>query len=350
MIRLRSMFIVICGALFFGNCAEVIDLGTEFGPTNVLIYGRVTTGTDGNLIELATTSPFNAGQTPLGGARITLVAENGDREPYVEIEEGLYQLFNDIIIAESGKQYHIEMTLPSGEAYKSEPAVMPEKKATDSLDWVARLKTIPVRNGAAIQRKVVELFMGTTIHDPEDEPLLRWNFLETYLFPEFPRVRGIDDPPLRCYDTNNLDIQNLLLYDGSELNATEIPRRLMVSKKHDSLFVDNYWFHAVQSSLTPDAFRFWKEIDKVANAQGSIFDTPLGPIRSNVFNVNDPFERVLGYFEVTHVDTTRISIDDNDIQFLAPLPCRPSLLPDNPQCLDCLLIEGATKDIPYWVD
>ena len=34
-------------------CAEVIDLGTEFGPTNLLVYGRFTNGLYGNTIELA---------------------------------------------------------------------------------------------------------------------------------------------------------------------------------------------------------------------------------------------------------------------------------------------------------
>lgn len=331
-------------------CAEVIDLGTEFGPTNLLVYGRFTNGLYGNTIELAQTSPFNARQDPIGGARINLVKENGDRQPYVETEEGTYVLFDRSSLGQPGQTYYIEMTLASGERYESEPAVMPNKVSQDYIDWKARTQVIPVRNGAAIVRNVVEFSMRTEIFDPEEEPLIRWNLMETYWLAEYPRVRLQGDPPLRCFVTKTVDVQDVLFYDGSELRATEIAPRTMLARKHDSIFYDSYWFHAIQSSLTPDAFRFWQQVEDVANRQGSIFDTPLGPIRSNVFNVNNPGERVLGYFEVAHVDTTRVFIDDNDIHFRVKRPCIPGTPYEPPECWDCLVLEGATKDIPYWMD
>ena len=343
-------WLALTGLMTLCACAEVIDLGTEFSTPQLLINGRFTQGIHGNTIELAMTSAVNAQQEPLRGARIVLVAESGATEPYVEVKDGFYELLNEQILGEPGQAYHIEMTLPDGRLFRTDPAVMPNKVATDHLEWKARTQVIPVDRGGAITRNVVEFFVRTDIHNPEEEPLIRWNLMETYLFAEFTRHRGADDPPLRCFVTKTLDVQNVLLYDGSELMANEIPRRTIVARKHDSTFYDAYYFHVVKSSLTPDAFRFWKQIEQTANAQGSIFDQPLAPIRSNVYNINDPADHVLGYFEVSYVDTARVLINDNDIHFRVNRPCRPSIMPEPPECWDCLLIDGATKDLPYWVD
>ena len=158
-----------------------------------------------------------------------------------------------------------------------------------------------------------------------------------------------DPPPQWCYITNDLEEQQVFLYDGSKLKATEIARRFMTSRLADKAFVSEYYFQAVRSSLTADAFRFWDELNEVTNSQGSIFDRPMGPVVGNLFNVNNPDERVLGYFEVSQVDTTRILVRAEDTPFDIRLPC-PQVGQVGPECFDCLVLDNSVKEKPHWVD
>lgn len=333
------------------GCSEVIDLGTRPGESQLLIFGRITSGLEGNFVEIARTSPVNNEQTPVMDASVFVVSASGEREQYRRLTLGQYQLLNGTLMGQPGETYHLEVTLSDGSQYRSVPATMPERMAEDVLDFEPRSVEIRLENNqGTIRRNVVDFFMTTRILEPENDNFIRWNLIETYIFPErFKMVNIPDPPPQWCYITNDLEQQQVFLYDGSTLKANEIARRFMTSRLADKAFVSEYYFQAVRSSLTSDAFRFWDELNEVTNSQGSIFDRPMGPVNGNLFNVNNPDERVLGYFEVSQVDTTRILVRTEDTPFDIRLPC-PQVGPVGPECIDCLVLKNSIKEKPHWVD
>ncbi|WP_341228467.1 DUF4249 domain-containing protein [uncultured Arcticibacterium sp.] len=60
-----------------------------------------------------------------------------------------------------------------------------------------------------------------------------------------------------------------------------------------------------QKSLTAGAFRYLKLIEDQSIKSGSLADTPPAPIRSNVVNINQKEELVLGYFSASAVKEVR---------------------------------------------
>ena len=350
---MRSFGAVIMLCLWATACSEVINLETEPGESQLLIYGRVTDGLEGSIIEIARTSELNIGQEPVEGATITLIHEGGTTEQYVPVEPGIYELQNTTIVGEPGEVYHVSIRLPNGEQYESVPAQMPEKAGEDMLDYEAKAKNVPLENGIMVRRNVVELYSTTNIFNVEDDSYLRWNVVETYLFPE--RQRVVLDPPPNpppqwCYLSYELDGQNIQLYDGSTLKTPQIPRRLIATRPIDNAFSTEYYFEVVQSSLTADAYRYWNELDQVANVQGSIFDRPLAPVKSNLFNVNNPDEQVLGYFEVVQADTIRQRIDADDLREFNVRSSCPVVGLVGDECFDCLLLPNSQKVKPHFID
>lgn len=351
---MRHLFtIVLSMGLLLTGCAEVIDLGNEQGPSQLFVFGRLTTGLDGNQIQIATTSKINTGQDPVVNARVVLVAEGGQREEYYHIGDGNYRLFNREIIGETGKEYYLEITLPNGTQYQSVPTIMPGRVGRDYLDFEPRYIETLLSRGGVLRRNMIDFKMRTEILNPDEPHYIKWNLIETWLFPERIRVRTnpFDPPqpwPPFCYITTDLEPQSVLLHNGKELKVDEIPWRTMTERRYDSTFSYGYFIQVVQSSLTADAYRYWRELDHVANASGSIFDEPLGPVRSNVFNVNDPDEQILGYFEVSHVDTIRMEVDDGDVPFILVEPCY--FDPSREYCADCSLVRNSSRGRPYWLD
>jgi len=347
----RLLTIWLCIAALLTGCTEVIDLNTGLGASQLLVFGRITSGLQGNTIEIARTSPASGRQNPISNAAVFVVSASGEREQYLRVAPGKYQLFNETLTGRPGETYHLEVTLADGSQYRSLPATMPEKAAQDVLDFEAKSVEIRLENNqGTIRRNTVEFFMTTQILRPERDNFIRWNLVETYLFPErFKMVFIPDPPPQWCYITYELEEQKVFLYDGRKLKTPEVARRLMTSRLADKSFVSEYYLQAVQSSLTADAFRFWDELNEVTNSQGSIFDRPMGPVESNLYNVNDPDEKVLGYFEVSKVDTTRILVRKEDTPFDIRLPC-PLVGFVGDECFDCLILENSVKVKPFWVD
>lgn len=56
-----------------------------------------------------------------------------------------------------------------------------------------------------------------------------------------------------------------------------------------------------QLSISANAYRYYKLVQDQSVNTGTLADTPPAPIRSNVYNVNDETELVLGYFTVSAV-------------------------------------------------
>ncbi len=100
--------------------------------------------------------------------------------------------------------------------------------------------------------------------------------------------------------------------------------------------------------MSEDAYRYWSQVDQLVSNSGTIFDPPPAPIRSNVFNVNNPEEFVLGYFEAVSIDTVRRAFFAPDVEPPNPLDClyAPWRRDYPPRCLDCISVPNSTFERP----
>ena len=71
--------------------------------------------------------------------------------------------------------------------------------------------------------------------------------------------------------------------------------------------------------------------------QGQLYDEIPAGVDGNVFEVADPTRRVLGYVEFSLADTTRISVDQNDMGIELLDDCRPA--PGDPVFCERLMLE-----------
>ncbi|MVM35720.1 DUF4249 family protein [Spirosoma sp. HMF4905] len=67
-----------------------------------------------------------------------------------------------------------------------------------------------------------------------------------------------------------------------------------------------------QSSLTPDAYRYFKLFQQQTQNTGSLADTPPSALAGNVHNLANNHEAVVGYFSVSAVATKRYWLDRKD--------------------------------------
>lgn len=351
--------------VFATTCSEVIDLDTGSNAGQLVVYGRVTNGALGNEIFLSRSTMSGLPPRNVSGARIELIDGQGNRGLYREDEEGEY-IFDGSLTGVPGESYYVRIQLADGEVYESVPDVMPQPGTRDSLYYVLQEIEETSNMGVTFTRNVISIFADTEITDPRPDLYLKWNIEEVYSFQQ--AFLPLHNFPFynrkTCYISEELEQQQVLLYDGSELRATNIYGQRVTDRTIDGDFKGVHYFNYISQTLTAGAHKFWNGLDQNVNRVGSIFDKPPGALTTNLFNVDDPGEQVLGYFEVMAADTTRLKITNRVIDQFFPESCisppevnfAPTMcfrcierLFDD-ECLDCLVLRNSTLERPIYFD
>jgi len=271
--------------------------------------------------------------------------------PYLKItskKRGIYELSAEDSKGTIGNSYHIEVALSNGQIYQSEPEIVPELVKGDSIFFELSLQeeATPI---SVVRRPTLEVFIATSL--PADKPIwLKWDIQNRYSFPEV--SCGPFSVPAICYASVDIFKEEVLLLNGSNLSLDYLPKFKVAEKQlpnRDDEFRGRNYFLVNQQSITKSAYEYWRNINLVANQTGSIFDAPPAAVQGNLYNVNDPTETVLGYFEVSSVDSLRGFVTAASIARFHRFTFNACAdLRANRACCRCEVIENSTMERPDW--
>lgn len=352
--HLLFLFLALIG---ISSCIDPINLTLEEGGEFLVIDANFTSNRPSHEVQLYyTTSLRTKGQRPIEGAQIVLVEEGQLRESYEELKRGRYRLDTEQIKGEAGKKYHIEITLPTGQAYQSRPEILPERIRGDSVFFEFALREELGLLGGLIKRPFVEVYVATPLPTTQSY-WLKWDIKNMFSFTE-PVCSPFGPPPNTCFITPVTFTQEVNLLSGASLEADYLPK-LKIGEQQlsntDFEFRGRNYYLANQQSITKEAYTYWNQINLVANQSGSIFDAPPAEVRGNFFNVDNPDEIVLGYFEVSNTDSLRAFLTEGDLvdfhqfatNYCATFNDRFSM--NRRECCNCQSIdEELTIERPSW--
>ncbi len=327
------------------GCIEIIDFDVNREGRRLVVDGTISDKNGSQTLRLRYTAEEEKITDPLTGADVYLYDDLGNSEPYFETEDGVYKMFGDIITGTPGRSYHIEITLPGGAEYHSEPETIPASIARDSIYY--EFDTI-TEAGTGTETNIIRVFRDTSIPETDNPLYLRWELKEVYKFTQFDFPDPMNNPPPTCYVTHYDDPQNILLFNGREINETTINKETIAEREVDDTFFQRHYFNLIQFSISQKAHEYWSQVDEVVNSRGTIFDPPPATVESNIYNVDNPDEKILGYFEAARVDTARFFLVNDMIPFFVGNPCGSTY---RDECLDCDTIGNTTPEPPfYWLD
>jgi hypothetical protein len=142
--------------------------------------------------------------------------------------------------------------------------------------------------------------------------------------------------------------QDIQLFDGRDLEGGILKNQLVLARdpEPDIEFWERHYFNVSQYSITSSCFEYWSKLKTVANPTGSFIDVPPAAVLGNIYNVDDPDEPVLGYFEVAGEEVIRtFSLPPLLVPHYYTWPC----INFDRFCYDCLQLPESTYDRPeYW--
>jgi len=350
----RHIFLILLAFLLV-KCLDPFEFEFEDSEIekHLVIDGVFSTSNGPHKITLSRTQKFGLKTIdPVLGAKVELIHQSQSYN-FVEQTEGVYLLHN--LSGIEGEEYNLHITLNNGQDYQSLGAVLPKKVNADSVyvEFVDGIRSSVTGNETIA--KVINVLIDTNLPGNDDMSFtyLKWLTEELYVFPE--ESCGGLHMPKSCYIPVRPNLQNLSIFNSEKVTGERLEGFKVSVKNKMSIqeFKALYIFSVYQYAINKESFTYWTKLKTVADQSGTIFDLPPAALQGNVFNVNNPDELVLGYFEVTNIDTVRARVISSEFkENVNPLSACPqfSRFRWGPECCQCLELPDASTERPSWLE
>ncbi|MBX2940997.1 MAG: DUF4249 domain-containing protein [Cyclobacteriaceae bacterium] len=267
-------------------------------------------------------------------ASVSIFDDLGNSETLSYKEYGVYETLPDFI-GKVGRSYSLNIKVPNGKTYQSQPEQLRQTAAIDSV-----YTTYEELHGVYL-RGLFSLYLDFS--DPiESKDFYQWDWVhykfEPYCLISYKYNRAVNccGPCWsidRCYGC--IHIQSDKFYNGQKVKRIAITTIPYETK-------DPYFIIIKQKSLTESAYKFWQSVSEQIENAGGIFDKPPVTIKGNIVNINDPTEQVLGFFGASSIVEKSIYIPRNKID-KPPFGAFPNFQTAN-TCIPCSVGGGFRTD------
>lgn len=311
--------IAIAGMLVMCHgCIEPYQPDIEESDKILVIEGNITDLPGIQTITISRSASYAHPRfQPVSGCVVRVEDENGEGITYLEAEEGIYQSQPDQDFLAVGKAYKLLVFTPGGETYESDYDPLLACASIEELSYqVEKVETSnPVFDYYGIR------FYADVKGNPGDSRNYLWTFEETWEYLAYYNIQYIWDgyvledytPQLYgykiCYMTDRIEemqVGSSILLEKNEIHQQPL---YFVSNKTPRL-QEQYCLRVFQHSLSHGAFLYWDKMKAQTGDTGGLFETQPSSSRGNIYNVNDPDEKVLGYFFASQVKEKRIMVSE----------------------------------------
>jgi hypothetical protein len=211
------------------------------------------------------------------------------------------------------KSYILHIITPDGRNYESIPQEIPKGSPIDSVYF----KNERFQSSSEYHEQGLQFYVDLIASEGSSE-YYRWELEETYQFRSPLFIDGLWDKWLdtiyryeptidtlsRCWKTEK--ISGLFSSSLGKLlvkQKIEIPLNYIAGR--DPKLNHEYCLRVKQYPLSKEAFDYWSLLEEQNYENGSLYESQPKQSISNIFNINNPDEKVLGYFWVSSFDEKR---------------------------------------------
>lgn len=285
---------------------------TQFVPETdekqelLVVEGLITDQHEVNTIKLSKSLPLGkkSESQPVTGSNVTLTDDLGNYWYLYESSPGQYETDTANFRGVVGRKYKLNIYNASGTPgnYSYETFFV-EMKPVPPIDTLFYEKvTIKKKDPYHPAQEGCQIYLNTD--DPAGTcKYFRWDYAETWEF-HLPFSKPVNNICWITNTANEINIKNTTVL--SEDKIDRLPVRY-ISNESDRLKV-KYSLLVSQYSLNEDEYDYWDKLQNINQNVGSLYDVIPASISSNIYCIENPAERVLGYFSVSAKSSKRIFI------------------------------------------
>jgi hypothetical protein len=298
--------------LFLSACIEKVSLNLRSGTQRLVVEGTFTNQQNPCIVKLSYSQDIDALKniSYISGAKVKVFDEQGNFTDFAELPslKGNYQSTNQQFVGIAGKTYTLNVELPDGKKFVSQPQIMQVAPPIENT-YIEYDGTTKSFNGTKL--------FGYKIYIDTQDPSETINYYRWTAFTyAFKRTRlfscSFGGPPIcRNYYWCQEIEKDILIGSDASINGNTI-RKQYVHFSPVYLLGRNY-IEIQQQAISREIYQYWKNYTDQTLRTGSIFDPIPSTIVGNVYNANNPTELALGYFSVAAVSTKRLVFDTSDM-------------------------------------
>jgi hypothetical protein len=340
------------------------------------IEGSLIKGSEEQTVTVSSTTSLIYPQFfPVRGCKVAVIDNLDNKFEYQQNLNGTYSLEipDDQLIFQ--RQYKLQVITPRGKIYESE---------YEELNSGADVDTVYFEQKRSFDKSTGELLQGIQFYiDLKASDTIsryyRWKLNETFEFTSISPITFIIRPDSNLYLDNQYeffrcwktaDIKELFLSNTVNLSLNE-------KKKIDLNYVSNetdrlkykYSLFVEQYTLSESAYEYWQKKKIATQESGGLYTQQPGKPITNIHNIEDPDELILGFFWCSHKTEHRIFVPRIPSLQIEGESC--DLVPFDPKihkgiryiyvdedtgvemtsisfCMNCLLKNAPNKPPDFW--
>jgi len=313
----RTGLVILLIIVLVPGCVEPYTPDIRESQESLVVEGLLTDQPGFQTIYLSRSSPFSdPGFIPESYCQVRVVDENGNSYWFYEQEKGVYGGGMTASQLVRGTAYKLTILTADGKKYESDYETL--SSPCPSIDSVYfEIKTVETSDP---EEPLEGIQFYIDIEAGEDQARnYRWELVETWeyyaaniiqYYYDGLYLHVMPDPftYYRCWYTGRINN----IYTSSTKNS--VSNRIyryplhFVSSQTNRLQI-RYSLLVKQFSLSDDAYQYWDQMRRQQQESGGLYETQPSQIRGNVYNINDPDELVLGFFNVASSSEKRIFVD-----------------------------------------
>ena len=257
-------------------------------------------------------------------ATVFITDGDGIKTQLLNNGDGNYKTDSTSFTGIVGQKYTLQILTSDGKEYTSDECTM---IPVAGIDTVYYEKADEVTGTQGEISTGLKIFLNSADATGINQ-YFRWTFEETWKFfmPDPQRYKCLMVLDSQTYLFEQVsDVQEICwkssLSQGIMTNSILSGRTNYINRQEIN-FIDpvqsdrltkQYSILVKQYSVSENEFDFWNNLNKAGEAGGDIFASQPYTVISNVHNVNDAADKVLGYFEVSAVARKRIFITAHEL-------------------------------------
>lgn len=306
----------------FYTCIDPYSPNLKESESLLVVDGLLTDENISYQVKLSRTySEQYSDPVMVSGALVSIRDNNGNEYPLNERTEGVYKTDSLTFRGTPGMSYTLHIKTSEGSEYESESCFM---YPVEPIDTVYYSKDQEITNNGSEIQEGIRIFLGT--EGSADNKYFRWTYNEWWKInaPDPKKYDYINDSTIVpvdqikqiCWGNNKSDEIIIQSIETSLTNRIDNKEILFIPTANSTKMLIKYCFEINQLSISKKEYEFWNHMQQINESGGDIFEKQPFPIVSNIHNINDQDESVLGYFQVSSVKQKRIYITPDDLSAL----------------------------------
>ena len=314
--KMKLSYRLLCVVLLVAACKQVYEPPAITAPNRYLVVEGVINATPGARTTILLSKTRNLQDTiltdPERSATVRIESSGGTHFNLTEQSAGRY--VSAQLNLKLNDSYRLRIRTSNGNEYVS--ALVPVKisPAIDSLGWKQSTES------------PMDVTVYASTHDASNNSrYYRWDFTETWQYRAVFETDMLVDYAARLiyYTDSTNQVYNCWVTDpstdivlGSSVRlsqdvidhapVTVVPQNSPKIGVRYSILVRQY-------VLTPEAHQFYEILQKNTEQMGTLFDPQPSQMKSNIANVANPAEPVIGFVTASTVTEKRLFIDRRDL-------------------------------------